>query len=122
MSKRVLMTFILTLVISALALVCVLALTACNDDSPPTQAETLKVTDVVLSSSSGNTETYTITFSDGSKYDFTVRNGADGADGIGIEDAEVNSDGELVLILTDESTINVGMVAGVGIFGHIRTR
>ena len=237
MSKRILMTFILTLVISALALVCVLALTACNDDpspepSGPTQAETLKVTDVVLSSSSGNTETYTITFNDGSTYSFTVRNGADGVtphigengnwfigetdtgiaatgqdgedgimphigengnwfigeadtgiaatgedgidgvtphigengnwfigdtdtgiaaagqdgidgedgltpyigengnwfigdtdtgiaatgnDGIGIEDAEVNADGELVLILTDESTINVGMVAGVGI-------
>ena len=120
MSKRILMTFILTLVISALALVCVLALTACGDDpspepSGPTQAETLKVTDVVLSSSSGNTETYTITFNDGSTYSFTVRNGADGADGIGIEDAEVNPDGELVLILTDESTINVGMVAGVGI-------
>lgn len=32
MSKRVLMTFILTLVISALALVCVFALTACNDN------------------------------------------------------------------------------------------
>ncbi len=44
-----------------------------------------------------------------------MRNGADGADGIGIEDAEVNADGELVLILTDESTINVGTVAGVGI-------
>ena len=34
MSKRILMTFILTLVISALALVCVLALTACGDDEP----------------------------------------------------------------------------------------
>lgn len=119
MSKRVLMTFILTLVISALALVCVLALTACNDNPlwevDPAQGDTLKVTDVALSSSNDDTDTYTITFSDGSKYDFTVRNGADGADGIGIEDAEVNSDGELVLILTDESTINVGTVAGVGI-------
>lgn len=119
MSKRVLMTFILTLVISALALVCVLALTACNDNPlwevDPAQGDTLKVTDVALSSSNDDTDTYTITFSDGSKYDFTVRNGADGADGIGIEDAEVNSDGKLVLILTDESTINVGTVAGVGI-------
>jgi len=38
--------------------------------------------------------------------------GADGADGISVVDAEVNQDGELVLTLSDSSTINAGEVIG----------
>lgn len=40
------------------------------------------------------------------------QNGVDGKDGVGISSAEVNTDGELVLHFTNETTLNLGKVVG----------
>ena len=79
--------------------------------------------------SEGLTDTYKITYSDGSSTTFTVTNGKDGADGedgtngengISITDAELNQSGELVLVFSDSSKITVGTVVGAdGTTPHI---
>ena len=90
-------------------------------------------------SSSGLVDTYEITYTDGTKTTFTITNGAngvdgedgkdgvpgqngtdgkdgvdgeDGKDGVGISSAEVNADGELVLLFTNGTSLNLGKVVG----------
>lgn len=83
-----------------------------------------EVKQTTTSTVSGGKNVVTVYLTDGSSYTFTVYNGqkgADGtggsgggtgADGVGISNAEINSDGELVLYLTDGNEINVGRVVG----------
>lgn len=83
-----------------------------------------EVRQTTTSTVSGGKNIVTVYLTDGSSYTFTVYNGqkgADGtggsgggtgADGVGISNAEINSDGELVLYLTDGNEINVGRVVG----------
>ena len=39
-------------------------------------------------------------------------NGSDGNDGVGISSASINDSGELVIVLTDETSLNLGVVVG----------
>ena len=76
------------------------------------------IASIALVSSDKNVDTYKITYTDGKTTTFTVTNGingtagADGKDGVGITDAEVNENGELVLSLSNGSTLNLGCVIG----------
>lgn len=92
----------------------------------------ISIVSVEKTDSEGLTDTYTITYSDGKTTTFTVTNGKDGVDGsdgedgtdgengISITDAELNENGELVLILSDDSKIPVGSVVGAdGVTPHI---
>ena len=74
-----------------------------------------------LISSKDNVDTYQITYTNDTVTTFTVTNGTDGADGIdgadgkdgvGIADAIVNSNGELVLTLSNGASLNLGSVIG----------
>lgn len=68
----------------------------------------------------GTMDTYTITYTDGTKSTYQVRNGTngtngkDGADGIGISGAEINENGELVITYSNNETVNLGRVVGEG--------
>ena len=64
--------------------------------------------------SEGLTDTYKITYSDGSSTTFTVTNGKDGSDGedgTSITDVDVNDAGELVIYL-DSEPVNLGKIVG----------
>lgn len=64
--------------------------------------------------SEGLTDTYKITYSDGSSTTFTVTNGKDGSDGedgTSITDVDVNDAGELVIYLVGEP-VNLGKIVG----------
>ena len=64
--------------------------------------------------SEGLTDTYKITYSDGSSTTFTVTNGKDGSDGedgTSITDVDVNDTGELVIYL-DGEPVNLGKIVG----------
>lgn len=63
-------------------------------------------------STDGLTDTYKITYTDGNFTTFCVTNGQVGQNGIGIEDVEINSEGELVIVFTDDNSINLGKVIG----------
>ena len=60
----------------------------------------------------GTTDTYTITYTDGTKSTYQVRNGKNGADGIGISGTEINENGELVITYSNNETVNLGRVVG----------
>ena len=70
------------------------------------------ISSVVKISSKGLIDTYEITYTNGEKTTFTITNGANGADGVGICSAEVNDNGELVLYFTNNTSINLGKVIG----------
>ena len=88
---------------------------------------------ITLVKSTGLVDTYLITYTNGATSTFTVTNGEDGKngqdgqngapgqdgedgkdgkDGIGIASVEVNADGELVLIFTNGTSLNLGKVVG----------
>ena len=79
---------------------------------------------ISLVKSTGLVDTYLIMYTDGSTSTFTVTNGEDGKDGqngedgkdgkdgVGIDSVEVNADGELVLLFTNGTSINLGNVVG----------
>ncbi len=69
---------VITLVIVAVVVLSV-TLCACNDGATNNYYNT--VVSITKTASKGLVDTYTITFSDGSTYDFTVTNGANGVDG-----------------------------------------
>ena len=58
----------------------------------------------------GLVDTYTITFTNGNTTTFTVTNGAQGEQGVGIANAYINSDVHLILVLTNGSEIDAGYV------------
>lgn len=75
----------------------------------------------------GSVDTYTITYTDGTTSTFTVTNGAQGPQGekgeqgeqgpqgeqgVGIENVEINADGDLIVTFTDGTVKNVGKVTG----------
>ncbi len=60
------------ILLSVLMSLCLVFVGACG--------ETLKVVSVEKTATSGLVDTYTITYSDGSKFDFTVTNGENGED------------------------------------------
>ena len=67
----------------------------------------------------GTTDTYTITLTDGSRYTFSVYNGADGVggggsgvDGVSVTGAAINDSGHLIITLSDGSTIDAGAAVG----------
>ncbi|MBQ1826704.1 MAG: fibronectin type III domain-containing protein [Erysipelotrichaceae bacterium] len=60
------------------------------------------------SSEDGRIDTYTIFYTDGSSYTFTVTNGADGN---GIKSVE-KKNGNLIITTTDGKTVNVGSITG----------
>ena len=66
----------------------------------------------------GTVDTYTITYTDGTKSTYQVRNGKNGtngkngADGIGISGTEINENGELVITYSNNETVNLGRVVG----------
>lgn len=67
----------------------------------------------------GTTDTYTITLTDGSRYTFSVYNGADGvggggsgADGVSVNGAAINDSGHLIITLSDGSAIDAGAAVG----------
>ena len=85
---------------------------------------------ITLVKSTGLVDTYLITYTNGATSTFTVTNGEDGQDGVngapgqdgadgkdgkdgvGIASVEVNADGELVLIFTNGTSLNLGRVVG----------
>ena len=67
----------------------------------------------------GTVDTYTITLTDGSTYDFTVRHGNSGSgsgdggtDGVGITNAYVDEDGHLKIVLSTNEILDAGLVRG----------
>ncbi len=76
------------------------------------------ISDISLTASVGNLDIYTITFTDGETFEFTVTNGvdgvdgADGADGVGVKSVEINESGELVITLTNGDVSNLGRIIG----------
>lgn len=87
---------------------------------------------IAKTSSEGLEDTYTITYTDNTTSTFVVKNGAngadgqdgkdgkdglngqDGADGVSVVNANINENGELVLTLSNNQTLNVGVVGANG--------
>ncbi len=62
------------------------------------------IVSITRTATSGLIDTYTITYTDNTTSKYTVTNGA------GISTAAVNSYGELIITLTDDTQINAGKV------------
>ena len=62
------------------------------------------IASITKTATSGLIDTYTITYTDNTTSKYTVTNGAS------VVTATVNSDGELVITLTDDTQINAGKV------------
>ena len=77
-----------------------------------TGADGVGIQNIELVSSDNNVDTYKITYTNNTVTTFTVTNGVNGADGVGISGAEINSDGELILVFTDENELNLGKIVG----------
>lgn len=67
---------------------------------------------IAKTSTAGKVDTYTITLDDNTTETFTVTNGNDGTNGVSVTNAAINSDGELVLTLSNSTSKNVGVVVG----------
>lgn len=64
-----------------------ISLSACNDSAANNYYNT--VVSITKTKTEGLVDTYTITFSDGSTYDFTVTNGKNGVDGVDGKDSNI---------------------------------
>ena len=73
-SKKTIFALVVVLVVALGVSLC-----ACNDSSANNYYNT--VVSITKTKTEGLVDTYTITFSDGSTYDFTVTNGRNGVDG-----------------------------------------
>ena len=62
------------------------------------------IASITKTATSGLIDTYTITYTDNTTSEYTVTNGAS------VSTATVNSNGELVITLTDDTQINAGKV------------
>lgn len=67
---------------------------------------------IAKTSTAGNVDTYTITLDDNTTETFTVTNGTNGTNGVSVSSAAINSDGELILTLSNSTTTNAGVVVG----------
>ena len=70
------------------------------------------ISDISKTSTVGKVDTYTITLTDGSTKTFTVTNGDDGAIGISVSTASINSSGHLILSLSDGTSVDAGVAKG----------
>ena len=85
----------------------------------------VSIVKIEKTSTNGLADTYTITYSDGNTFEFTITNGQngekgtdgkdgingqDGKDGVSIKDATIDEDGNLIITLTDDTPINAGKV------------
>lgn len=110
-----------TVLIFILAIVSIFSFSACSFSF---SENVRSIISIEKNSCEGLKDIYLITYSDGTTSTFTVTNGADGENGeqgktgetgekgVGISDAIVNVDGELVITLTDGSEKNCGIVVG----------
>ena len=79
------------------------------------------ITEITGPTTNGLVDTYTIHYSDNTTSTFTVTNGeagtngsngSNGTNGTSITDATIDNDGHLILTLSDDSTIDAGVVKG----------
>ncbi len=133
---------ILILVLSMILIVSCAILTSCDEEELPKGEDGVGIVSIEKTSSEGLVDTYTISLSDGSTKQFTVTNGAKGDagaqgatgaqgpqgaqgaqgatgadgekgdDGISITDAQINSEGELILVFSEGEPVNLGKVVG----------
>ena len=78
-------------------------------DKGDTGAAGVGIASVLKTSSDGLFDTYTITYTDESTNTFVVSNGENG---VGIQTATINQNNELVITLTDNTSLNLGNVKG----------
>ena len=71
------------------------------------------ISDISKTSTVGKVDTYTITLTDGTTKTFTVTNGDDGANGISVSTASINSSGHLILTLSNGTSIDAGVASEV---------
>lgn len=81
-----------------------------NGTSGLNGADGIGISAIEKTATSGNVDTYTITFTNGETTAFTVTNGKDGA---GITEGTINEDGELVFTLTDGTELNMGQLSAI---------
>lgn len=70
------------------------------------------IASIAKTGTSGLVDTYTITLTNGNSYTFDVTNGEDGAPGVGIASATLNSDYTLTLTYTNGNSDTVGPIRG----------
>lgn len=66
----------------------------------------------------GAVDTYRIHYANGATYDFCVTNGSDGspgAPGVGVVSASINAQGQLVLLLSNNTSINAGTLPATSV-------
>ncbi len=78
-------------------------------------ADGIGIQSITLLTTNKNIDTYQILYTNGETTTFTVTNGVNGAngnDGVGINNAVINAEGELVLSLSNGKSLNLGTVVG----------
>ena len=70
------------------------------------------ISDISKTSTVGKVDTYTITLTDGTTKTFTVTNGDDGANGISVSTASINSSGRLIVTLSNGTSVDAGVAKG----------
>ena len=78
------------------------------------------ITSIVKTATSGNVDTYTITYTDSTTQTYTVTNGVngvngqDGEDGLGIKSVDINASNHLIITYDDDTTKDAGEIQGGG--------
>ena len=91
------------------------SLVGTNGEKGDPGADGVGIRSITLLNTNKNVDTYQITYTNGETTTFTVTNGVNGAngnDGVGINDAVINAEGELVLSLSNGNSLNLGTVVG----------
>lgn len=70
------------------------------------------ISSIAKTGTAGKVDTYTITYTNGSTSTFNVTNGNDGTDGVSVTNATIDSNGHLIITLSNGQTVDTGMAKG----------